>query len=78
MPLLNDLGIVAHWRIISRDVGFFEISKKIHNGLQSGSQGLTESERETYLGTSRRNAELRGRFRLFARSATGRYLGSAP
>lgn len=58
VPLLNDLGIVAHWRIIRGDERFFEVTKKIHNGLQGGAQGLTESERETYLGTSRRNAEL--------------------
>ena len=58
VPLLNDLGIVAHWRIIRGDERFFEVTKKIHNGLQGGAQGLTESERETYLGTSRQNAEL--------------------
>jgi trehalose synthase len=58
VPLMNDLGIVAHWKIIRGDARFFEVTKKIHNGLQGGSEPLTESDRETYLGTSRRNAEL--------------------
>ena len=58
VPLMNDLGIVAHWKIIRGDERFFEVTKKIHNGLQGASEGLTESDRETYLGTSRRNAEL--------------------
>jgi trehalose synthase len=58
VPLLNDLGIVAHWRIISGDERFFEVTKGIHNGLQGGNEPLTESDREAYLRTSRRNAEL--------------------
>jgi trehalose synthase len=58
VPLLNDLGLVAHWKIIRGDERFFEVTKKIHNGLQGGADPLTESDRETYLGTSRRNAEL--------------------
>lgn len=58
VPLLNDLGIVAHWKIIRGDERFFHVTKKIHNGLQGRADNLTESEREAYLGTSRRNAEL--------------------
>jgi trehalose synthase len=58
VPILNDLGIVAHWRIIRGDNRFFQVTKKIHNGLQGATEGLTESDREAYLGTSRRNAEL--------------------
>jgi hypothetical protein len=34
------------------------VTKKIHNGLQGAGDDLTETEREAYLGTSRRNAEL--------------------
>ena len=58
VPILNDLGLIAHWRIIRGDDRFFQVTKKIHNGLQGAAGGLTESEREAYLGTSRRNAEL--------------------
>ncbi|MCC7240803.1 MAG: glycosyltransferase [Acidobacteria bacterium] len=58
LPILNDLGLVAHWRIIRGDDRFFQVTKKIHNGLQGAADDLTEAEREAYLGTSRRNAEL--------------------
>jgi trehalose synthase len=58
VPILNDLGLVAHWKIIRGDDLFFQVTKKIHNGLQGATDDLTEAEREAYLGTSRRNAEL--------------------
>lgn len=58
VPILNDLGIVAHWKIISGDDRFFQVTKKIHNGLQGATDDLSEAEREAYLGTSRRNADL--------------------
>jgi len=58
VPLLNDLGLVAHWKTIFGDNRFFQVTKKIHNGLQGAKGGLTEADREAYLGTSRRNAEL--------------------
>lgn len=58
VPILNDLGLIAHWRIISGDDRFFQVTKKIHNGLQGAVGELSESDREAYLGTSRRNAEL--------------------
>ena len=58
VPILNDLGLVAHWKIIRGDDRFFQVTKKIHNGLQGADDDLTEAEREAYLGTSQRNAEL--------------------
>jgi len=58
VPILNDLGIRAEWRIMRGDAPFFQITKKIHNSLQGASEGLTASDREAYLATSRRNAEL--------------------
>jgi trehalose synthase len=58
VPILNDLGLVAHWKIIRGDDRFFQVTKKIHNGLQGAAHDLTEADREAYLGTSRRNAEL--------------------
>ena len=58
VPVLNDLGLIADWKIISGDERFFQVTKKIHNGLQGAAGELTESEREAYLGASRRNAEL--------------------
>jgi trehalose synthase len=58
VPILNDLGLIAHWKIITGDDRFFQVTKKIHNGLQGAASELSESDREAYLGTSRRNAEL--------------------
>ena len=58
VPILNDLGLVADWKIIRGDDRFFQVTKKMHNGLQGATDDLTEAEREAYLGTSRRNAEL--------------------
>jgi trehalose synthase len=57
VPILNDLGLVAHWKTISGDARFFRVTKKIHNGLQGAAEDLTETDRESYLGTCRRNAE---------------------
>jgi trehalose synthase len=58
VPIMNDLGLVAHWKTISGDNRFFQVTKKIHNGLQGDAEDLTEADREAYLGTSQRNAQL--------------------
>jgi trehalose synthase len=58
VPILNDLGLIAHWRIIRGDDRFFQVTKKIHNGLQGATSELTQEDREAYLATSRRNAEM--------------------
>lgn len=56
VPLLNDLGLVADWKIISGEPEFFEVTKTIHNGLQGGARTLTEAQRATYRATNERNA----------------------
>ena len=56
VPLLNDLGLVADWKIISGDSEFFQVTKAMHNGLQGGSRSLSEREREIYRSTSEQNA----------------------
>jgi trehalose synthase len=58
VPIVNDLGLVADWRIIAGDDTFFHVTKKIHNGLQGAAEDLTQAEREAYLTTSRHNAQL--------------------
>jgi len=58
IPILNNLGLVAHWKTIAGDQRFFQVTKKIHNGLQGAPHDLTEADREAYLSTSRRNAKL--------------------
>jgi trehalose synthase len=56
VPLLNDLGIATHWKIIRGDERFFQVTKKLHNGLQGAAEELTEADCDTYLATSRLNA----------------------
>lgn len=58
IPILNDLKLTAHWKTIAGDEQFFDVTKKLHNGLQGASQELTDANRETYLLASRHNAEL--------------------
>jgi trehalose synthase len=56
VPLVNDLGLVADWRIIRGDNDFFEVTKKLHNGLQGGDVVLTDEDKQLYEATSRENA----------------------
>jgi trehalose synthase len=57
IPLLNDLGLVADWKIISGDEAFFQVTKAVHNGLQGADRVLTAEEQATYLTASRQNAQ---------------------
>ncbi|MBI3185865.1 MAG: glycosyltransferase [Myxococcales bacterium] len=56
VPLLNDLGLIAHWRIVSGGESFFQVTKLIHNGLQGAPRALSQAEQSTYLENSRLNA----------------------
>ncbi|HEX5369795.1 MAG TPA: glycosyltransferase [Dehalococcoidia bacterium] len=56
VPLYNDLGMIADWKIISGDTRFFDVTKKMHNGLQGGEQSLTAEEQDHYREISRANA----------------------
>lgn len=60
VPLLNDLGLIAEWQVISGDDEFFAATKAMHNALQGAERGLTGPERDAYLASARRNAELLG------------------
>jgi trehalose synthase len=56
VPLERDLGIDAEWRVIAGQPAFFDITKRIHNGLQGMEVELTEVERDAYLEQNHRNA----------------------
>ena len=56
VPLLNDQGLVADWRIISGNEPFFQVTKTIHNGLQGADVHLSEADKARYLDTTRANA----------------------
>ena len=57
IPLYNDLGLIADWKIISGDSRFFAVTKKLHNGLQGGALSLSAAEEALYRATARANAE---------------------
>ena len=58
VPLLNDLGLVADWRIINGDREFFEVTKKLHDALQGAIEPLTPADQDTYLRAAERNAAM--------------------
>ncbi|MEF9475461.1 MAG: glycosyltransferase [Candidatus Mariimomonas ferrooxydans] len=43
IPLLKDLDIDARWEVIKGDAKFFDITKKMHNGLQGNREEITEA-----------------------------------
>ncbi len=49
IPLLNDVGISAGWRILKGNPDFFEITKKFHNALQGDDINLTDNKKNLYL-----------------------------
>ena len=55
--LFNELGIKFGWRIIHGSPDFFNITKKIHNGLQGEKVRLSRREQEFYIKTNRRFSE---------------------
>jgi trehalose synthase len=58
VPLLADLGLDIEWQVITGDEPFFRVTKAIHNGLQGDPRTLTPEERDAYVATSARNAEV--------------------
>lgn len=49
VPLMNDAGIDAGWRILHGNPDFFSITKKFHNALQGESINFTKIKRELYI-----------------------------
>ncbi|NMO17686.1 glycosyltransferase [Pyxidicoccus fallax] len=56
VPLYNDLGLNADWKLIHGDETFFQVTKRIHNGLQGAPGELTESDKAIYLANAQLNA----------------------
>ncbi|MGA1824224.1 MAG: glycosyltransferase [bacterium] len=48
VPMMNDVGIDTGWRVVHGNAAFYNITKKIHNGLQSAEMDLSDMERELY------------------------------
>ena len=49
VPLQRDLGLDVEWQLIAGDREFFEVTKRVHNGLQGMAVGLRQDELEEYL-----------------------------
>ncbi len=56
VPLLNDLGLVVDWKVISGDDRFFQVTKTLHNGLQGAPRDLSDDERAIYRANVEQNA----------------------
>jgi trehalose synthase len=56
VPLERDVGLEAEWWVITGGGTFFEITKRIHNGLQGMPVDLGRHDREAYVGHNERNA----------------------
>lgn len=50
IPMMNELGLDAHWDVFSAPEEFFEITKKMHNALQGNMKiNFSEEEQEIYI-----------------------------
>lgn len=56
VPLERDLGLVADWKIISGDEAFFDVTKRLHNGLQGARVAISPVDRDRYVVANRANA----------------------
>jgi trehalose synthase len=54
--LMNSAGLNTEWRVMEGTPEFFNVTKKIHNALQGGSEALSEAEKEVYEQVVRENA----------------------
>jgi trehalose synthase len=60
VPLMQELGIEAEWKVIRGTPAFFSVTKAIHNGLQGKPVNLSRKDWETYFAVNAENCrELR-------------------
>lgn len=52
VPLMNDAGLQAGWRVLVGDTDFFNVTKSFHNGVQGASIPLTDEMKQVYLQTN--------------------------
>jgi len=48
VPMMNDLGLEATWYVLDPDEAFFDVTKKLHNGLQGKRTSLSPDEIDRY------------------------------
>lgn len=52
VPLMNDAGLEAGWRVLVGDADFFNVTKAFHNGIQGARIELTAEMKDTYVETN--------------------------
>lgn len=57
VPLMNDVGLNAEWKVVEGTDEFFNVTKTIHNALQGMKKPLTEKMKNIYLQCNRVNAK---------------------
>lgn len=57
VPLMNDAGLQAGWRVLIGDADFFNITKAFHNGIQGKKIELTEEMKRHYIQTNENFAQ---------------------
>lgn len=55
VPLMNDLGLQVEWWVLEADAPFFQVTKKLHHGLQGMPVTLTPQEQSLFLEVNRRS-----------------------
>jgi len=58
IPLLRDVGVDAHWKVIEGSKEFFTVTKTMHNALQGKPVKLTDDMKQLYLKYNELNAKL--------------------
>jgi trehalose synthase len=56
VPLMNSVGLQADWWVISGSEEFFQVTKRLHNGLHGMPLQLTEDMKQTFLQVNAANA----------------------
>jgi trehalose synthase len=60
VPLVTDVGLEAHWQVITAPPDFFNVTKSFHNGLQGQPVDFPAEARALYEEVCRANAERLG------------------
>lgn len=58
VPLMRDVGIDTHWKVIKGSDEFFNVTKKFHNALQGMNLELSGEMKEIYIRHNRMNSKL--------------------
>ncbi len=55
VPLLDQVGLDAHWDVIHGSEEFFQVTKKLHNALHGREENISPEEYSLFMETSRKN-----------------------